>query len=200
MRKKENKKRKQKKKTIKIKDNVRYDSLNPAKAPRVRKELLDADYLDKLSPEEYKWYAQFTDEWSAGAVHKTKSGKVKSGYLHNTKELAKSVYDNNNRRNNDVLGVSKANNLLRHIDMTTTEEDDLSEVSNIHNPELTEMAVISQIEYKNKIKDLSNKETLTEEEQNEVILTKTEYLRLVRSGAKIPDKMKTFYKNYYKLD
>lgn len=198
---KKDKKRKNSKKTVKIKDNVRYDSLNPAKATRVRKELLDADYLDKLSPEEYKWYAQFTDEWSAGAVHKTKAGKVKSGYLHNTKELAKSVYDANNRRNNDVLGVSKANNLLRSLDMfVKDDDDDLAEITNIHNPELTELATISQIEHKNYIEELKQKETLTEEESADVLLTKTEYLRLVRSGAKIPDNMKVFYKKYYNLE
>jgi hypothetical protein len=185
---------------FKIKKKVRYDSLNPGKAPRVRKELLDADYLDKLSEEELKWYAQFTDEWTAGAVHKTKAGKVKAGYLHNTEALAKSVYDANNWRNNDVLGVSKANNLLRPIQMTAGPGDSDNEVDNVYNTSMVEQAMVAIIDEQDRLDEIKSKELLTEDEHNEMYLTKTEVLRMIRHGAKIPPEMLEFYKKYYKLE
>ncbi len=195
------KKSKEPKKSFRIKSNVRFDSLNPAKAPKVRKELLDADYLDKLSPEDLKWYAQFTDEWTAGAVHKTKQGKVKAGYLHNTPELAKTVYDANNKRNNDVLGVSKANNLLRHIDMQPTSSDDSgNEVDDIYDTSIVEQSIVAIIDEQKRLNEIKDKTVLTEDEHNEMYLTKTEVMRMIRHGAQIPPDMLKFYKKYYNLE
>lgn len=194
------KNKKEPKKSFRLKSNVRFDSLNPTKAPKVRKELLDADYLDKLSPEELKWYAQFTDEWTAGAVHKTKDGKVRAGYLHNTQELAKSVYDANNKRNNDVLGVSKANNLLRHIDMKPSTEDEGNEVDDIYDTSVVEQSMVAVIDEQKRLDAIKDKEVLTEDEHNEMYLTKTEVLRMIRHGAQIPPEMLAFYKKYYNLE
>ena len=42
----------------KLKKNIRYDSLLPQFNTKVRRDLLDADYLNELSPEDLKWYAQ----------------------------------------------------------------------------------------------------------------------------------------------
>lgn len=39
------------------------DSFNPHKNTASRRQLIDYDYLDKLSSEEYKWLAKFTDEY-----------------------------------------------------------------------------------------------------------------------------------------
>lgn len=111
-------------------------------APRTRKELLDYDYLKKLSPEELEYLAKFTDEYVGASISKTKSGRVKKGHLHNTKELAKDCYDRNNRRNNDVLGVTKANFLLSEINNELDKNDGFY----ITNPELTEDAIIQGIE------------------------------------------------------
>lgn len=193
------KNKKEQKKFFKLKRNVRFDSLLPSKAPKVRKELLDADYLDKLSPDELKWYAQFTDEWTAGAVHKTKDGRVRAGYLHNTQELAKSVYDANNKRNNDVLGVSKANNLLRHIDMKPSTIDEGNEVDDIYDTSIVEQSMVAIIDEQNRLDNIKGKDILTEDEHNEIYLTKTEVLRMIRHGAQIPPDMLIFYKKYYNL-
>lgn len=99
------------------------ESLNPAKVTKVRKDLVEVDYLRKLNNEDKRWLAQFTDEYTAGSVQKDKRGKVKSGYLHNTKALAKDCYDSNNRRNNDVHGVTRANGLLYDIDQVSNNKD-----------------------------------------------------------------------------
>ena len=129
----------------KIKKNVRIKSLYPQHNTKVRKELLDADYLKDLDPETFRWYAQFTDEYVGGAVHKNKQGKVKSGYLHNTKALAKKCYDDNNRRNIDIYTVTKANHLMSNIDDELSNNDgwyvanpgldEDAQINNIDNPE-----------------------------------------------------------------
>jgi hypothetical protein len=129
----------------KLKRKVRIKSLYPQHNTKVRKELLDADYLKDLDPETLKWYAQFTDEYVGGAVHKTKNGKVKSGHLHNTKALAKQCYDANNRRNIDIYAVTKANHLMSNIDDELSNNDgwyvanpgldEDAQINNIDNPE-----------------------------------------------------------------
>lgn len=146
------KKLKKKKKTTKknkkpvdfgLKRKVRLKSLNPANVPRVRQELVDADYLKQLNEAETRWLAQFTDEYVNAAISKNSRGRVKSGHLHNTAALAKECYDANNRRNNDVHGVTKANHLLYNIDQVGGEDED---GWNINNPSLTEDALIARIE------------------------------------------------------
>lgn len=115
-------------------------------APKTRKDLIDYDYVNKLSDDEKRWLAQFTDEWVGAAIAKTKKGKVKHGHLHNTEELAKDCFDRNNRRNNDVLGVTKAVGLLTDIDNYLDEDVDGWYITN---KDLTEDAVIGQYEQKN---------------------------------------------------
>lgn len=86
-----------------------------------RKELIDYDpafikNLKKNHPEEYRYLAQFTDEYAHANIRKTpdKTG-IKKGYIHNTPELYKSVSDANNWRNNDVLLVSKNNGIIASL-------------------------------------------------------------------------------------
>lgn len=168
-----------------LKTNVRMDSLKHAKAPRVRKELLDADYLDKLSKDELKWYAQFTDEWTAGAVSKTSSGTVKRGHLHKSNQLAKELYDANNRRNNDVHGVTQANHLLMELNMVIGEKNEDLERRMVSNVDLTELAVISGID----------RDQVSDEE----ILTRYQFLKLIKGGVFVPEDVKLFYIEYYKI-
>ena len=100
-----------------------------SQAPRVRTELLDADYLHLLDEETLAWHNKFTSEYVNAAITKTKVKKAKkkvkgkkkqkkvvrrvaAGHLHKTNALAKECYDANNRRNNDLYGVTKINGLL----------------------------------------------------------------------------------------
>ena len=144
------------KKPRKIKKDVRLKSLNPRYIPKVRKELLDMDYLSKLSTEEYRWLAQFMDEYVGANVRKTKGGKIKAGHIHNTKELAKDCYDRNNKRNNDVFAIAKANNLLNTMETVIRYENENQNNNSygnsgwkINNPNLIEEAIIHAIDEKN---------------------------------------------------
>lgn len=112
--------------------------------PRTRQELWDADYLDKLSPEDRAWYMKFMSEsvnaslslvkdpmiekyakvnkvayrtarieMKGGGYEPIKTeGCPKKGHLHTKKSHAKEIYDANNNRNNDLLGVTRINGLL----------------------------------------------------------------------------------------
>jgi hypothetical protein len=131
----------------KLKRKVRLNSLLPQHNTRVRREHLDADYLKDIPKDALEWYAQFIDESVGGAVEKTKTGKVKAGYLHNTPELAKQCYDDNNRRNRDIYGVSRANGMLKSIDWEMGEE--ANDGWYVKNPMLTEDAIISHLDEKN---------------------------------------------------
>jgi hypothetical protein len=119
------------------------DSLNPAKMPRVRREFVDADYLDKLNIEELEWYSKFTDEYIGANIKKSKkTNRVLTRHLHRTNEQAKSVFDSNNRRNNDVYGVTKINGLLSNIDTTKG----WGEMGSMSNPGLVEDALIALLD------------------------------------------------------
>jgi len=61
--------------------------------PRVRREFVDHDYVSQLSPSEKDWLSKF----------------VNDGY-------AKQLYDANNKRNNDLFGVTRINGLLENIE------------------------------------------------------------------------------------
>jgi hypothetical protein len=126
----------------KIKKKVRVKSLYARHNTRVRSELLDYDYLNKLSKDDLLWLAQFTDEYVGGAVEKDSKGNVKKGHIHNTPELAKKCYDANNHRNNDVLSVTRANNLAFDIESQLGNSDGWY----ITNPEYTELDLINKIE------------------------------------------------------
>lgn len=154
----------------KRKQKTRLQSLDRNYNTRVRWEALDADYLDKLSPEELKWYAQFTDEYVGGAISKNKDGTPKKGHIHKTKELAKSCYDSNNRRNNDLFSIAKATNRVMSLNSTSnsgtnhgisgsgSNVESSVEKSTVKNPLLQEQATIAQIDSKEHLEQLSFKE------------------------------------------
>lgn len=145
--------------------------------PKTRQELWDADYLDKLNPEERAWYMKFMSEsvnasltlqkdplieeyakvnnvlyktakieMKGGGYTPIKSeGRPTKGHLHTKQSHAKEIFDSNNKRNNDVLGVTKVNGLL---------EGDIygialkSDVWHKTDPRATEEALNWAIDYK----------------------------------------------------
>lgn len=151
------------------KSKTRLKSLDRNYNTRVRWEALDADYLSKLSAEELKWYAQFTDEYVGGSITKNKDGTPKKGHIHNTPELAKSCYDANNRRNNDLLSVAKATNRISSLDKIIEDKssrvadgnnnvDNTIERTSVRNPRLQEEALVAQIDSGERNEQLTFKE------------------------------------------
>jgi hypothetical protein len=133
-----------------LKKDVRLDSLNPSMNPKVRREHLDADYLKKLPPDILKWYAQFIDEYTHASIKKGKRGVV-AGHLHSTNVMAKKCGDANNYRNNDLFSVGRANNFVHELDPILDKRDGWY----ITNHELTEDAIISQLDSDDQYEELT---------------------------------------------
>jgi hypothetical protein len=72
---------------------------------KTRVDLLDQDYIDKLSPKERKWLNKFNKEYISASFEE-------KGNIHKTKRLKKESYDRNNARNRDILTRAKASNQL----------------------------------------------------------------------------------------
>ncbi len=140
-----------------------YDEKHNKKAnvPRTRQELFDHEvewlrWLEKNDPKNYEYHVKFMNEWANASIKKvgTKvrkdgtrvygSGKPAAGSIHNTNELAKKAYDDNNARNGDIYSVSKANNLLNDV----VSETDRNDGWYITNPGLTEDYIIDSLEKK----------------------------------------------------
>jgi hypothetical protein len=96
-----------------------HPDLDPKFNLRSRLELIDQDYLDKLSPEELKWLNQFNREYVSASLDSENPRKN----LHRNKKLRKSCYDQNNSRNRDVLTRAKAAKLLIDYETLIEESD-----------------------------------------------------------------------------
>jgi hypothetical protein len=84
----------------------KYPGLTKKTSLKIREELLDQDYIDKLSEEDKKWLNQFNEEWIHGRVYKSKDGCYKPKF-HKTKRDKKRENDANNSRNRDAFGRAK---------------------------------------------------------------------------------------------
>lgn len=77
----------------------KYPGLEHRMNPRIRAELIDHDYVDKLSDKEKKWLSQFNEEYLSGTFsHSAKD-------LHKTKKQKRECYNRNNARNRDVFSI-----------------------------------------------------------------------------------------------
>lgn len=80
---------------------------------KTRHDLLDADYLHKLSQQELEWYARFTAEWVSGAFEKDKNtDDYSENNLHETIEQKRELWRANNARNRCTFTINKATNHL----------------------------------------------------------------------------------------
>jgi hypothetical protein len=83
---------------------TQYPALHPELNLRSRTELLDYDYIHKLSDKEKKFLNKFTEEY----VNASLDVKKKWRNLHKTKETIRDCFNRNNARNRDVLTQQKA--------------------------------------------------------------------------------------------
>jgi hypothetical protein len=65
-----------------------------------------------------EWLAKFNNEYVSGNVKKGDSTA-----LHNTDELRKSCYDNNNRSNRDLFSIKQSANLISYLPEEDSYED-----------------------------------------------------------------------------
>jgi hypothetical protein len=84
--------------------SVPYPALQPELNLRSRWELIDYDYIDKLSPEEKAWLNKFTAEY----VNADFDRKNVKNNLHNKKEWIQETDARNYLRKTDALTRAKA--------------------------------------------------------------------------------------------
>lgn len=110
------------KKTGALKKNRRsqqkYPALDPQYNLKTRADLIDQDYVDKLSESDKDWLNRFNEEYvNANFKH---SGKK----IHKTDTLRRDCYNRNNHRNRDILTRAKASGAAVYLeDLKGTEKD-----------------------------------------------------------------------------
>jgi hypothetical protein len=119
------KRKKLKKRPLTKRERTRWPGLDKAVNLRTRQDLIDYDYIDKLSDVEKDWLSKFTEEFVSGTFKKGTPGKKGSGPLHKTKKLKRDCYNRNNLRNRCVYTKSKAcGQLTEYLAWAKTKEQD----------------------------------------------------------------------------
>jgi hypothetical protein len=83
---------------------TKYPALKPELNLKSRYELIDYDYVEKLSEEDKAWLNKFTEEY----VNASLDSENLENNFHCTDELKKDCYRRNNARNRDILTRAKA--------------------------------------------------------------------------------------------
>ena len=130
-----------------------------------RQELIDFDYLDKLSDEEKEWLNKFMGEYMSASFPKQtvtkKDGSVYARYaptnLHK-KEHRCDVYNQNNARNRDIYAKKTSTNGMEFFDEATLdnlrEKDSVTSIDQLENAIIQKNLFEADIElYKIEIKD-----------------------------------------------
>lgn len=109
----------------KKKIDKKYPGLTSRGDLKIRHELYDQDYIDKLSDKEKEWLSNFNLEYNSAnfdhegkRIHKEKlrTRKVKSTGKSRVVDVGKKdSFDRNNLRNNDVFAIVKANHMFRDL-------------------------------------------------------------------------------------
>lgn len=94
-------------------------NLDPRLNLKTRYELIDQDYLNKLSPKELDWLDKFNKEFIGASLDSENPKKN----LHKTKKLRKDCYDKNNARNRDALTRAKASKQLDDFEQLVEESE-----------------------------------------------------------------------------
>lgn len=89
---------------------TKYPALQPEFNLKTRYELIDFDYLKKLTDDEKEWLNNFMEEYAnASFNHKGKK-------IHKEKKHKKDSYDRNNARNRDILTRLKASGQIEYLE------------------------------------------------------------------------------------
>lgn len=119
------KKNKTKKKTIR--NSKKYPALEKSVNLKTRQDLVDYDYLNKLSPDELEFLNKFTEETVSTSFTK-KNGKY-SGNLHKKKSQKKELWNSNNSRNRCQYTRAKAMGILKDGETVVNHLEDKSNMS-----------------------------------------------------------------------
>lgn len=112
----------------------RFPGLDKSVNLRIRHEVMDQDYLQKLSESEKEWLSNFMREYvSADFNH---PGKI----LNRKKKQKKAIYDSNNSRNRDLYS------LTNNIGMLKEEKEIRKVVNKVQNQNIMEDVLIELLD------------------------------------------------------
>jgi hypothetical protein len=118
LRKKFGKKPKKKKKSLR--EKTKFRALTKGVNLKSRGELIDYDYINKLSYEEKKWLNDFTEGWTNADFRSEDTKKVFENHEH----IRKEAFRRNNYRNFDLYSKKKMNNGLISLEEYYGNPDD----------------------------------------------------------------------------
>ncbi len=115
--------------------------LQPATFTRNKQWMVDQDYTKTLSAEEQEWLGRFNQEYYKNHFESSEKD------LHNTPELKKSCYSNENARNRDLYGIKQCVNLIEG-DNSISDEDgnEISHLDNIADYDLGYLEVENRLD------------------------------------------------------
>lgn len=125
----------------------KFPSLTRKYNSRVRQEVLDYDYIDKLSDEEKQFLEDFNKEFYEARVGR-QADEGKNNRFTKGRKAVKEAQDNNNKRNSDLYGRVRnkvgATKLLNYEDVLNIVEENLSRDID---PNALEDALIDYLDY-----------------------------------------------------
>lgn len=92
--------------------SVKYPALQPNLNLKTRQELIDYDYVNKLSESEKAWLNKFTEEYVGASLDRVNF----DNNIHNTKKLKQDCDRRNNKRKEDAYTLSKVSNMLFSVE------------------------------------------------------------------------------------
>lgn len=87
--------------------------MNPGLNLKTRTDLIDYDYLDKLSPSEKKWLNKFTEEYTNDSFNRD---DYRKNLVVKKEADRKDCDDRNNARNRCILTMQRAQNKIEYIE------------------------------------------------------------------------------------
>lgn len=160
------------KRKVTARESTKFAALSPRFFAKIKQEYHDFDYIKDLDEKSKQYLTSFVEE------------TLNARFNHSGKKLIKSkakkreIYTENNARQRDAYGQNKA--MGRNVDA---------------DPE-----VIIELLQQGLYVDDHEERLLQKEEQEDELLTVSEYLNLQKSGAYIPIEILAFYDHLFKND
>lgn len=133
-------------KSKKKRELEKYPALNPRLNARTRFEVLDMDYLKKLSDSDLKFMNQFMGEYVSGAFKKQEDGDYSDENMNKTPEERRECYTRNNTRNRCGLTRSNAIGMTYRSNDINSFIDSLADVGTLDSCNLISDTVIDDFE------------------------------------------------------
>lgn len=132
---------------------ILYPGLDKAAHPKMRQDLLDQDYVDKLSDKEKAWLSKFNEEYAGGSFKKNPDDTYSDENIHKTQKERRECYTRNNVNRKCTLTRAAAQKLTSSAPETwkQVEREAVSKIAE------TEDAAIMSIDMKRLIRALAKK-------------------------------------------